>query len=152
MKITKNWGGGGRSGLDYVILLSEGGGGWVLITEGVKKCQKTDYVICERPLTQTMAFSHLKPKGYELVHLPYDMNCPSVQSKLKDSRCQLSTCLRVFTTLDLAKRHSMLSGHSDLTMTMDDEEPIHAIEENDQAPIVSAGEFLKLPSLNFWTM
>ena len=30
-------------------------------------------------------------------------------------------------------------------MTMDDEEPIHAIEENDQAPIVSAGEFLKLP-------
>ena len=95
-------------------------------------------------LTQTMAFSHLKPKGYELVHLPYDMYCPSVQSKLKDSRCQLSTC---FTTLDLAKRHSMLSGHSDLTMTMtmDDEEPIHAIEENDQAPIVSAGEFLKLP-------
>ena len=41
----------------------------------------------------------------------------------------------------------MLSGHSDLTktMTMDDEEPIHAIEENDQAPIVSAREFLKLP-------
>ena len=37
--------------------------------------------------------------------------------------------------------------HSDLTMTMtmDDEEPIHVIEENDQAPIVSAGEFLKLP-------
>ena len=38
----KNWGGGGGggSGLDYVILLSEGGG-WVLITvdyggEGVK--------------------------------------------------------------------------------------------------------------------
>ena len=26
--------------------------------------------------------------------------------------------------LDLTKRHSMLSGHSDLTMTMDDEEPI----------------------------
>ena len=51
----------------------------------------------------------------------------------------------VFTTLDFAKRHSMLSGHSDLTMTMDDEEPLHAIEENDQAPIVSAGEFLKLP-------
>ena len=99
-------------------------------------------------LTQTMAFSHLKPKGYELVHLPYDMYCPSVHSKLKDSRyqCQLSTCLRVFTTMYFAKQHSMLSGHSDLTitMTMDDEEPIHAIEENDQAPIVSAGEFLKL--------
>ena len=33
----QNWGGGGGgggSGLDYVILLSEGGGGWVLITEG----------------------------------------------------------------------------------------------------------------------
>ena len=50
----KNWGGGG-SGLDYVILLSEGGG-WVLITvdygrgEGGKKSQKNDYVICERPL------------------------------------------------------------------------------------------------------
>ena len=48
-------GGGGGSGLDYVILLSEGG--WVLITvdygggRGVKKCQKIDYVICERPLT-----------------------------------------------------------------------------------------------------
>ena len=98
-------------------------------------------------LTQTMAFSHLKPKGYELFHLPYDMYCPSVQSKLKDSRyqCQLSTCLRVFTTLELAKRHSMLSGHSDLTMTTDDKELIHAIEENDQAPIVSAGEFMKLP-------
>ena len=73
------------------------------------------------------------------------MFCPSVQSKLKDSRyqCQLSTCLRFFTTLDLAKRHSMLTGHSDLTM--DDEEPIQAIEENDQAPIVLVGEFLKLP-------
>ena len=51
----KNWGWGG-SGLDYVILLSEGGGGWVLITVdyggggGGKKCQKIDYVICERPL------------------------------------------------------------------------------------------------------
>ena len=28
---------------------------------------------------------------------------------------------------------------------MTDEELIHAIKENDQAPIVSAGEFLKLP-------
>ena len=50
----QNWGGGGGggSGLDYVILLSEGVG-WVLITEGGggKKCQKFDYVICERPLT-----------------------------------------------------------------------------------------------------
>ena len=49
----KNWGGGG-SGLDYVILLSEGG--WVLITVdygggGGKKRQKIDYVICERPLS-----------------------------------------------------------------------------------------------------
>ena len=39
----------------------------------------------------------------------------------------------------------MLSGHSHSDLTMDDEEPIHAIEENDQAQIVSAGEFLKLP-------
>ena len=31
------------------------------------------------------------------------------------------------------------------SINIDDEEPIHAIEENDQAPIVSAGEFLKLP-------
>ena len=37
--------GGGGSGLDYVILLSEGGGGWVLITvdygggEGVKNAK-----------------------------------------------------------------------------------------------------------------
>ena len=53
MCISYNIGGGGGSGLDYVILLSEGG--WVLITvdygggRGVKKCQKFDYVICERP-------------------------------------------------------------------------------------------------------
>ena len=56
MYFLQNWGGGGGvSGLDYVILLSEGGGGgWVLITVdyggGVKKCQKFDNVICERPL------------------------------------------------------------------------------------------------------
>ena len=31
------------------------------------------------------------------------------------------------------------------SINIDDKEPIHAIEENDQAPIVSAGEFLKLP-------
>ena len=42
----EKWGGGGGSGLDYVILLSEGEGGWVLITvdygggSGGKKCQK----------------------------------------------------------------------------------------------------------------
>ena len=46
---------GGGSGLDYVILLSEGGGlgldyGWLRRGGGVKKCQKIDYVICERPL------------------------------------------------------------------------------------------------------
>ena len=51
MKLKKLGGGGGGSGLDYVILLSEGG--WVLITVdygGGKNCQKIDYVICERPL------------------------------------------------------------------------------------------------------
>ena len=50
-----------------------------------------------------------------------------------------------FTALDLAKRHSMLSGHFDLTM--DDEEPIHLIEENDQASLVLAWawEILKSP-------
>ena len=50
--ILQNWGGG--SGLDYVILLSEGGEGLGLDNgggEGGKKCQKFDYVICERPLT-----------------------------------------------------------------------------------------------------
>ena len=61
----QNWGEGG-SGLDYVILLSEGGG-WVgsllrLITEGGgggggKKCQKFDYVICERPLSYRRKFN-----------------------------------------------------------------------------------------------
>ena len=50
----QNWGGGG-SGLDYVILLSEGGGVLItLITEGGRgggeKCQKFGNVICERPL------------------------------------------------------------------------------------------------------
>ena len=30
-------------------------------------------------------------------------------------------------------------------MNMGDEELIHLIEENDQAPLVLAGEFLKLP-------
>ena len=61
MRISYKIGGGGGSGLDYVILLSEGGGGgWVLITVdyggggGGKKCQKFDYVICERPPSYSM--------------------------------------------------------------------------------------------------
>ena len=41
--LKKSGGGGGVSGPDNVILLSQGG------REGVKKC-KNDYVICERPL------------------------------------------------------------------------------------------------------
>ena len=46
--------GGGGSGLDYVIELSEGG--WVLITVdyggggGGVRMPQIDYVICERPL------------------------------------------------------------------------------------------------------
>ena len=47
-------GGGGGSGLDYVILLItvDYGG-----REGGKKCQKLDYVICERPLIQVKLIS-----------------------------------------------------------------------------------------------
>ena len=47
-------------------------------TEPVK--YKTRYT----NLSETIAFaSTLKPKGYELVELPYDFYCPSVQQKLK---------------------------------------------------------------------
>ena len=59
LQFIRGGGGGGGSSLDYVILLSEGGG-WVLITVdyggggGGKKCQKIDYVICERPLTNAI--------------------------------------------------------------------------------------------------
>ena len=38
-----------------------------------------------------------------------------------------------------------ISAYCALQDFIDDEEPIHAIEEDDQAPIASAGEFLKLP-------
>ena len=34
--------------------------------------------------------------------------------------------------LDFAKLHSVISGQAILTMTIDDKEPIHLIEENDQ--------------------
>ena len=85
---------------------------------------------------------------YELVQLPYDMYCPSVQKKIKDSRyqCQLPTCLKIFTTLDLAKRHYMLSGHTELSIAIQSEEAQTSNEDSDfdQAPVVSATEFLKL--------
>ena len=70
-------------------------------------------------LAQTLMLSQLKPSGYELIKLPYDYYCPSVQDKLKQSggeryQCVLSRCRKRFTTLELANKHSMLSGHTDL--------------------------------------
>ena len=79
------------------------------------------------------------------------MYCPSVQSKLKNSRyqCQLPTCMKVFTTLELAKRHAMLLGHSNLSMSTPSDEPIAPLDDNDdaddQAPVVSVADFIRLP-------
>ena len=52
--------------------------------------------------------STLKPKGYELLHLPYHFYCPSEQQKIKragGNRYQCETCFRLFTTLTLASKH-----------------------------------------------
>ena len=68
-------------------------------------------------LAHTMALSHLKPDGYELISSLYEFYCPSVQSKVKQTdghryQCQDPSCKKLFTTLELAMRHIMLSGHS----------------------------------------
>ena len=75
-------------------------------------------------LAHTMALSHLKPDGYELISSPYDFYCPSVQSKVKQTdghryQCQDPSCKKLFTTFELAKRHIMLPGHSQQVQTLE---------------------------------
>ena len=97
-------------------------------------------------LSQTMAFDHLKPPGYALVELPYDLYCPSVQEKLKGPtgtkyQCQLPECKKIFTTLDLAKRHAMLTQHGKLAMEIvDHDNETHAADQ----PIDEDLEVLRL--------
>ena len=106
-----------------------------------------------------MAFDHLKPPGYALVEVPYDLYCPSVQEKLKGPtgtkyQCQLPECKKIFTTLDLAKRHAMLTQHGKLAMEIvDHDNETHAadqpIDEDlevldyDHAPVVIPAKFIR---------
>ena len=67
-------------------------------------------------IMETMALSHLRPKGYGEIKLPYDLYCPSVQKKIAESsgdryQCVFSGCKKLFTTLKLAKNHLKVSGH-----------------------------------------
>ena len=62
----------------------------------------------------------MKPRGYELVDLPYDYFCPSVQKKLKKPggdmyRCKLNSCKKSFTTLALTTKHLQLTVHAEIS-------------------------------------
>ena len=74
-------------------------------------------------LAQTLNLGNLKPEGYELISLPYDFHCPSVKgaggsnytyAKIRD--------VNFFTTLDLAKKHAISSGHG-VTVSRETEFP-----------------------------
>ena len=116
------------------------------------------YNIVYTNLSQTLWLSEtLKPEGYEFVNLPYDYFCPSVQAKLEKNggeryECKLSTCRNIFTTLALAKKHVMLSGHSQVIIdqqpdtsdtTVSDNEELEVVEvdnDTDRAIIIPNGE------------
>ena len=70
-------------------------------------------------IMETMALSHLRPKGYEEIKLPYDLYCPSVQKKIAESggdqyQCVFCGCKKLFTTLDLAENHVKVRNHKKL--------------------------------------
>ena len=102
-------------------------------TESIK--YKTRYT----SLSETIAFaSSLKPKGYELIEIPYDFYCPSVQQRLKSDnghRYQCGTCFKLFTTLALADKHIKLSGHQ-VSLRSPAEE---AVIEHDVVDLVNDG-------------
>ena len=70
-------------------------------------------------IMETMALSHLRPKGYGEIKLPYDLYCRSVQKKIAESggdqyQCAFCGCKKLFTTLDLAKNHLKVRNHKKL--------------------------------------
>ena len=104
-------------------------------TEPVK--YKTRYT----NLSETLALSAtLKPKGYELLEIPYDFYCPSVQQKIQaagGNRYQCGTCFRLFTTLALASKHIKLVGHKVRMENPEDDAPSSVeTEEIDGGAIV----------------
>ena len=132
-------------------------GGLRLKTADVGQLPVKDKIVYTN-LSQTLWLSQtLKPEGYEFVNLPYDYYCPSVQAKLKKNggeryQCKLSTCRKICTTLALAQKHIMLSGHSQMIMDqnqppadnedLDNEENTASEVEpdNDRAIIIPTGE------------
>ena len=108
-------------------------------------------------LAETLVFaSVLKPKGYELIQLPYDFYCPSVQQKLSAEgghRYQCGTCKKIFTTLVLADKHIKLHGHEislscPVDEAVEDQEAVLELDldNEDGAPIIQDLEmFLSNP-------
>ena len=90
-----------------------------------------------------MAFSHMKPTGYDLFFL-------SVQKKIKEkggsrSQCNLAKCRKIFTTLELAKLHLKLIRHKKLAMKAVQEDN-NTDSESDTEPIEDA-PFINIESL-----
>ena len=109
-------------------------------------------------LAQTLWLSQtLKPAGYKLVDLPYDLFCPSVQEKLMQDgssryQCKLNSYKKVYTTLALAQKHFMLSGHDQLHVLQDvdvDDEDSGPDEECDEAVIIPTGQISSFMSAQF---
>ena len=114
-------------------LLSRDSSGNIAVDSAESVKYKTRYT----NLAETLAFGgSLKPKGYELIELPYDFYCPSVQQKLSEHgghRYQCGTCNKLFTTLALADKHIKLLGHKvSLNCPVDVESDCNIVQfEND---------------------
>ena len=69
-------------------------------------------------IMETMALSHLRPKGYEEIELQYNLYCPSVQKKTAESggdwyQCIFSGC-KNFSPCSNWRRITSFSGHRKL--------------------------------------
>ena len=100
--------------------------------------------------------SHLRPKGYEEIELPYDLYCPSVQKKVAESggdwhQYAFSGCKKLFTTLKLAKNHLKVSGLRKLAQKepIDDCMDVDILDEEIEicsaAPLVVINDFMQEP-------
>jgi hypothetical protein len=87
-------------------------------------------------LSKTLSMGNLKPAGYELIGLPYDFCCPSVQENVKEKggdRCQCKDpgCKKIFTTLELSKKHIKLSRQSKICEDRQVEDTVELTEGSD---------------------
>ena len=105
-------------------------------------------------IMETMVLSHLRPKGYEEIELPYDLYCPSVQKKIAESgggryQCVFSGCKKLFTTLELAKNHLKVSGLRKLARKepIDDCMDVDIVDEEIEicsaAPLMDINDFMQ---------